>query len=257
SILPPTLLSAESLNIAVAANFRLPATALVKAFETTTGMKGAIITSSSSGKLYAQILQGAPYDIFLSADQEKPALLENRQLTVPGSRFTYAIGKLALWSSRPDIVDDKGEVLHRGQYTSIAIANPRLAPYGKAAQSILNNPAFAPPAGTRIILGENISQVYHFSSSGNADLGFIAASQLYNGFTGEGTATGSKSTKGSFWLIPINLYPPIKQDAVLLARASQSAAAKAFLAFLKSSRAKSIIESFGYELDVETDHGAL
>ena len=175
--------------------------------------------------------------MFLSADQEKPEQLEKDGLAVQGTRFTYAIGKLALWSADPDKVDNKGKVLESGRFNKIAIANPKTAPYGEAAIETLSALKLKTRLEPKFVMGENISQTHQFVASGNAELGFVALSQI---------SRNNQLTGGSMWLVPEKLYSPIKQDAVLLLTGKDSAAARQLLAFLKSDRAVRIIQSFGY-----------
>ena len=227
---------AEDVQVAVAANFTAPMQAIAAAFEKDTGHK-AQLAFGSSGKFYAQIKNGAPFQVFLSADDEKPARLEQEGLAVAGTRFTYAIGQLALWSAKEGVVDSKGEVLKKGNYAHLAIANPKLAPYGAAAIEVLKHLGLLETVQPKLVQGENIAQAWQFVASGNAELGFVALSQV--------TKDG-KLTQGSAWIVPASLHAPIRQDAVMLATGKGNPAASALMAYLKSDTAKTIIRSFGY-----------
>ncbi|MCD2451477.1 molybdate ABC transporter substrate-binding protein [Methylicorpusculum oleiharenae] len=228
---------AAGVNVAVAANFSGPMQKIASAFEQTTGHK-TVIAFGTVGKFYAQIKSGAPFDLLISADQETPEQLEKDNLAVAESRFTYAIGKLVLWSSRPGFVDDHGDILKKEAFKHIAIANPKLAVYGEAAIEALNNLGLIERLQTRFVTGDNITQAYQFVSSGNAELGFIAWSQIYE----EGRAIA-----GSYWLVPQDLYPRLRQDAVLLTRGKDNVAAQDLLDFIRSETAKNIIRSYGYD----------
>ena len=195
------------------------------------------LSNGASGKFYAQIKNGAPFQVFLSADQEKPAALEAEGLAVQGSRFTYAVGRLVLWSANPTTVDGKGKVLENNRFSKVAIANPKAAPYGEAAIETLVALNLKARLESKFVMGENISQTYQFVESGNAEVGFIALSQV---------TRNNRLTSGSMWLVPENLYAPIKQDAVLLVNGKDSIAARQLLAFLKSDTALRIIKSYGY-----------
>lgn len=207
-------------------------------FEKESGHKAAL-SFGSTGKFYAQIRNGAPFELFLAADDETPARLEREGMVVAGSRFTYAIGQLALWSARPGYVDDKGEVLKKGAFDHLAIANPRLAPYGAAAVEVLTKMGLLARLEGRFVQGENIAQTFQFVSTGNAELGFVALSQVY--------ADGKLKT-GSAWIVPASLHGPIRQDAVVLIRGKDNPAAAALVKFLKSDKARAVIRSYGYDL---------
>ena len=227
---------AEDIDVAVAANFTAPAQQIAAEFEKTTGHH-VKLAFGATGKFYAQIKNGAPFQVFLSADDETPAKLETEGLGVAGTRFTYAVGTLVLWSANANLVDAKGEVLSKGSFNKIAIANPKTAPYGAAAIETLNALGLRAAVEPKFVQGENISQTFQFVSTGNADLGFVALSQV--------TKDG-KITSGSAWVVPAKFHTPIRQDAQLLAPGKDSAAAKAWLAFLKSDAAKAVIRSYGY-----------
>jgi len=239
SLLTAQACLAENVHLAVAANFSAPIKQLATEFEITSGHT-VTLSFGSSGKFYAQILHGAPFEVFLSADQAKPIALEEQAMIVPNSRITYAIGALVLWSSKPDLIDQSASILSSQHFNKLALANPRLAPYGAAAVEVLEVLKRRATTESRWVQGENIAQTFQFVSSGNADLGFVALSQII-----ATTAAGS-AWAGSYWLVPAEYHRPIRQDAVLLANAKDSAAAKAFMVFLQSPTAKSIIESYGY-----------
>ena len=205
-------------------------------FEKQTGHK-VVLTFGATGKLYAQISNGAPFDVFLAADNETPARLEKEGTAVKGSAFTYAIGKLVLWSAQPGIVDPQGEVLKTGDFKKLALAAPKLAPYGAAALQTLTKLGLLSRLEPRIVTGESIGQAYSFVATGNAELGFIALSQLYE-------KGGIKS--GSAWPVPESLHSPIRQDAVLLVKGAGNPAATMLLAYLKTENARAVVRSFGY-----------
>jgi molybdate transport system substrate-binding protein len=228
---------AEDVQVAVAANFTAPMKLIAADFEKDTGHK-AVLTFGATGKFYAQITNGAPFDVFLAADDETPARLEKEGAAVGGSRFTYATGKLALWSAQPGVVDAQGEVLKKGDFKKIAIAAPKLAPYGAAAVETMNKLGLQAALEPKLVQGESIGQAFSFVSTGNAELGFIALSQVYE---------GGKIKSGSAWMVPDNLHSPIRQDAVLLAKAKDSKAAAQLMAYLKTDKARAVIRSFGYE----------
>lgn len=231
------LLAGEVL-VAVAANFGEPMKKVALAFEQKTGHQ-ARLSLGSSAKFYAQIRQGAPFDLLLSADQAVPAALEREGLGVAGSRFTYATGQLVLWSSKPHWLDGRGEVLRLGNFSHLALANPRLAPYGQAAQQTLQALALWEPLAGKLVLAENSAQAHQFIASGNAELGFVALSQV---------SYGGRLLGGSAWLVPGNLYEPIRQDALLLRRGEGNAAALALLEFLKSPATRAILVAYGYRI---------
>lgn len=229
---------ADSAQIAVAANFLAPARQLAADFGRTSG-HAIIIVGGASGKLYAQIANGAPFDALLSADAAIPEKLQAAGLAPAGARFTYAIGRLVLWSPQPGRVDARGEVLKTGRFRHLAMASPKLAPYGFAAQQTLSALGLRERLGDRIVFGENIGQTHQFVTSDNAELGFVALSQV--------TING-KPVAGSAWIVPAALHDPIRQDAVLLAHGRDNAAAVAFLAYLRGDAARRTIAAFGYAL---------
>lgn len=227
---------ATEINVAVAANFTGPMNAIAAEFAKDTGHK-AKLSFGSSGNFYAQIKNGAPFEVFISADDEKPAVLEKEGLGIADSRFTYAIGSLVLWSAKAGFVDDKGEVLRHGQFNKLAIANPKLAPYGKAAVEVLTNMGLLDAVSPKFVQGENIAQTCQFAMTGNADLGFVALSQVMK---------DGKVTSGSTWIVPGNMHTPIRQDAIILSPGKDNPAAKALMAYLKGDKAIAIIHSYGY-----------
>ncbi len=229
---------ADDVQVAVAANFTGPMQVIAALFERDTGHK-ARLSFGATGKFYAQIANGAPFEVLLAADDETPARLVREGHGVAGSPYTYAIGKLVLWSAKPDLVDAQGDILKKGGFKHLALANPKTAPYGAAAMQAMGRLGVAETLKPLFVQGENISQTQQFVSTGAADLGFVAYSQVIrNGAIGN----------GSGWLVPENLYAPIRQDAVILARGKDKPAAAALLAFLKGDKAKEVIRSFGYGL---------
>jgi len=233
-----TPLRADEVQVAVAANFTAPMQKIAADFEKATGHQ-AKLSFGATGKFYAQIRNGAPFEVLLAADDETPAKLEKEELAVSGSRFTYSIGQLALWSAKPGYVDAKGEVLKQGAFEHLAMANPKLAPYGAAAVETLTKLGLLGSVESRFVQGENIAQTYQFISTGNAELGFVALSQVYE---------GGKLKSGSAWIVPAKLHSPIRQDAVVLAKGKDNPAAAALVKFLKTDKARAVIQSYGYAL---------
>lgn len=229
--------SAENVSVAVAANFKEPLEDISAQFQRATGHTVSI-SAEASGKIVAQIQNGASYDIFLSADQAKPIKLEQDGGIVPGSRFTYAIGKLALWSATPGYVDKNGNVLKTGSYNHIAIADPKLAPYGLAATQTLQKMGLTSAVNDKLVVGKNIGTTFGYIQTGNAELGFVAMSQIYKG--------GKLTHGGSYWLVPQSYYKPIRQDAVLLPGGKDNPAAVALMKYLKSPAARKVMKSYGY-----------
>lgn len=228
--------SAAEVRAAVAANFARPIRTLAAAFEAQTGHT-IVVSLGSTGKLYAQIRHGAPFDVLLAADSATPQKLQVEGLAVAGTRFTYAMGRLALWSAQPGYVDAGGEVLRTGTFERLAIADPKLAPYGVAAVEVLAKLGELERLKPRLVTGENIGQAWQFVSTRNAPLGFVALSQiLVDGRLGAGSA----------WFVPAHLYTPIRQDAVLLEPGAGNDGAKALLAFLRSASARRMIRDAGY-----------
>jgi molybdate transport system substrate-binding protein len=225
--------SAADTQVAVAANFAQPAQEIAAAFAARTGHH-AILSVGASGQLWAQITHGAPFEVWLSADAERPAAAEAQGFGVPGTRFTYATGRLVLWSATPGLVDPKGAVLARGDFQHIAIADPGAAPYGKAAVQAMTRLGVYARLESRIVKGASIAQTYEFVHTGAAELGFVALSQVID------------DASGSRWLVPQEDYDPIQQQAILLKPGANNPAARAFLEFLKGPQARAIIRRYGY-----------
>jgi molybdate transport system substrate-binding protein len=229
---------AEDVQVAVAANFAGAFQKIAAGFTASTGHK-VVSISGSTGKFYTQIQQGAPFEVLLAADDDTPAKLEGEGLAVKGQQFTYAIGKLVLWSAKPDGMDKDGNVLKKGEFTHLALANPKLAPYGAAGMEALKALNLMAAVQPKIVQGENIAQAFQFVATGNAEIGFVALAQV---------AAPDKPAGGSYWLVPTSLYSPIRQDAALLNKGADNPAAKALLAYLKGDAAKAVIQSYGYGL---------
>ena len=232
-----TLARADVVQVAVAANFTAPARALAEVFARTTGHE-ARLSFGATGAFYTQIKNGAPFDVLLAADNERPARLEKEGDTVAGSRFTYATGQLVLWSAKPGFVDDQGAVLKGGHFGKIAIANPKNAPYGAAAVEAMEKLGLAATLQPKLVTGESIGQTFNFIATGNAELGFVALAQVLD---------GGKLKSGSMWVVPAQYHAPIIQDAVILNRAASNPAAKAWMELLKTPQSKALIRSYGYE----------
>ncbi len=222
--------AADEIRVAVASNFANAGKALARRFEQQSGHKVQLV-SGSTGKHYAQIHNGAPFEAFFAADARRPERLESEGLIQPGSRFSYALGRLVLWSPDADVVDPKGTVLKEGNFRHLAVANPKLAPYGRAARETLRHLGLWQLLRGRMVRGENIGQTFQFVKSGNAELGLVAGSQALQ-------------QSGSRWEVPPNLYAPIVQQAVLLKNAP---AARDFLAFVRSEQGREVIRAHGYE----------
>ncbi|MNO81255.1 Molybdate-binding periplasmic protein precursor [compost metagenome] len=229
---------ADEVQVAVAANFTAPIQAIAKDFQQDTGHT-LIAAYGATGQFYAQIKNGAPFEVFLAADDSTPAKLEQEKAIVPGSRFTYAIGTLALWSAKPGYVDAQGEVLKKNDFKHLSIANPKTAPYGLAATQVLDKLQLTEATKAKLVEGQNITQAFQFVSTGNAELGFVALSQIYK---------DGKVENGSAWVVPSSLHEPIRQDAVILNKGKDNPAAKAFIEYLKSPKAAALIKSYGYEI---------
>lgn len=236
--LAPGWAQADTIQVAVAANFTAPMKEIITAFEQQTGhvVKAAY---GSTGKFYAQISNGAPFEALLAADETTPVKLVEDGLAFDDSRFTYAVGSLVLWSSTEGFVDPEGKVLAAGDFNKLSIANPKVAPYGAAAIEVLNGLGLLAQIEPKFVTGENIAQTYQFVGTGNAELGFVALSQVMK--DGEITA-------GSAWIVPGELHTPIRQDAVILNPGKDKAAVADLLDYLKGDQAQSIIRSFGYEI---------
>ena len=231
---------AEEITVAVASNFSAAMKDVVAEFEKESNHKVKLVFGSS-GKFYAQIKNGAPFHIFFSADQVKPLALEEDGLIVANSRFTYVIGALALWSENADVVDDAGQVLQQNSFNKLAVANFKLAPYGIAALEVLESLNLLEILRGKLVQGENIAQTYQFVDTGNAELGFVALSQIMH---------KESINKGSFWLVPSALYSPIRQDVVLLNRGESSPAARELLDFVRSDKVIELLESYGYRSEL-------
>ncbi|MDD3352306.1 molybdate ABC transporter substrate-binding protein [Zoogloea sp.] len=229
---------ADEISVAVAANFTAPMQKIAADFEKASGHKVQLIFGST-GKFYAQIKAGAPFLLLLAADDETPARLLREGEGVPGSSFTYAIGKLVLWSPKPGYVDDAGAVLRSGRFERLSMANPRLAPYGLAASETLKALGLSDALQARIVMGESITQAFQFVASGNAELGFVAYSQVHK---------DGQRIEGSYWLVPSRHYTPIRQDAVILKKGQGVPAVEALAAYLRSRSAVTVIRSYGYEI---------
>ena len=233
---------ADTIPVAVAANFSAPMRELAERFRRDTGHE-LQLSFGATGNFYAQIRNGAPFAVLLAADQETPARLEQEGYALAGSRITYAVGKLALWSPDPALVDEGGEVLRRGNFNRIALANPRHAPYGAAAMAAMQALGVHEPLVAKFVLGENVGQAFQFVASGNAELGFVALAQVYE-------APG-RLRPGSLWLVPQTLYPPIRQDAVILLPGAKDGrpteAVARLLTYLQEPAARALIRAYGYE----------
>lgn len=229
---------AATVLVAVASNFSKPMSEIAAEFEKATG-HNAKLSFGSSGKFVSQLENGAPFEVLLSADDKGPQKLEQAGLAVPNSHFTYALGKLVLWSATPGYVDDQGKILSTGGFKHLALADPKLAPYGAAAIEVLKGLNLQDTLKPLLVLGENIAQAHQFVSTGNAELGFVALAQVIE---------NGKIATGSGWIIPGTLHAPIKQDAVLLTLGAENPAAIALLNYLKSAPALAIIEKYGYDL---------
>ena len=229
---------ADTVAVAVAANFTGPMQVIAPVFERDTGHK-LNLAFGATGKFYAQISNGAPFELLIAADDETPARLVKEGQGVPGSAYTYAIGKLVLWSADPKLVDNKGDILKKGGFKHLALANPKTAPYGAAALQTLSKLGVGETLKPLFVQGENIAQTQQFFATGAAELGFVAYSQVIkNGQIGS----------GSGWLVPASFHDPIRQDVVLLAKGKDKPAATALMNYLKGDKAKAIIQSFGYDL---------
>jgi molybdate transport system substrate-binding protein len=226
---------AAEVSVAVAANFTEPAKAIATAFEKATGNRVSL-SFGASGQFYTQITHGAPYEVFLSADAERPKRAEQAGVGVPGTRFTYAIGRLVLYSTTPGLVDGAGAVLKGGRFGKLAIADPTAAPYGAAALQTMQKLGVYAGVKPKIVQGSSITQAYQFVATGAAELGFVALSQVID------------EPGGSRWLVPADLHAPIDQQAILLFTGQKNPAARAFLAFLKGPQATAIIRKYGYEV---------
>lgn len=228
----------EEVHVAVASNFVGPLRKLSVEFRKQSGHE-LVIASGATGRLFAQIKNGAPFDVLLAADEKTPRQLDVEGLAVPGTRFTFAVGQLVLFSARPNFLADAPAVLRAGTFARLAIANPKLAPYGAAATAALRALGLLEKLTPKLVQGENIAQALQFIDSGNAELGFVAYSQVLE---------SGKSRAGSLWLVPAELYPPIRQDALILRRSATRPGPREFVRFLKSDAARRLIAQAGYAL---------
>lgn len=232
---------ADEVKLAVAANFIAPARALAAAFEASTGHR-VVVSAASTGKLYAQIVQGAPFDVLLAADSSTPTRLEEQGYAVVGTRFTYAVGELVLWSRDATFMATNGEMtLRRGAFAHLALANPRTAPYGAAAMEVLQRLGLEAGLQSKLVHAEDVGQAFQFAATGNAELAFVARSQT---LSRERSDPGS--SVGSTWRVPVGWYKPIVQQAVLLTHAQESSAAREFLDYVGGAAGVVLVEHFGY-----------
>jgi molybdate transport system substrate-binding protein len=229
-------IQAAEVTVAVASNFSLPMRKIVAQFEADFGHK-VRLSFGSTGAFYSQIKNGGPFHLLVAADQETPARLEKEGLGLAGTRFTYAQGRLVLWSRQAGLVDREGEILKAGHFQKLALANPKLAPYGVAAMETLSSMGLTEQLKSKFVQGENISQAYQFVETENAQIGFVAMSQVF--FEG-------KLLKGSAWIVPPQLYSPIQQDAILLVAGQKNSAAIELMRYLKTDKAKSVMSAYGY-----------
>ena len=227
---------ADEVQVAVAANFTAPMQDIAQAFEQDTGHR-VVAAFGSTGQLYAQINHGAPFEVFLAADDTTPARAESEGLAVAGSRFTYATGALALWSADTNLINDGEQLLRSGDFQHLAIANPKTAPYGLAATQVMQALNLTDALTPKLVEGQSIGQTYQFVASGNAEVGFVALSQV---------SRNGEITSGSALQVPAAFYEPIHQDAVLLNKGANNAAAAALLEYLQGERAAAVISSYGY-----------
>lgn len=228
---------AEEVSVAVAANFAAPMQKIAAVFAQDTGHK-AVLSVGSTGKLYAQIKNGAPFQVLLAADSATPERLEKEGAALPGTRFSYAVGRLVLWSKHPGLVDAQGAVLTAGPFERIALADPKLAPYGLAAIQTLQALGLVARLQPRFVQGESIAQTYQFVATGNATLGFVARSQV---------VVDNRLTEGSAWVVPAHLHAPLVQDAIALLPGKGQPSVRALLSFLKTEKARAIIRAYGYD----------
>ena len=228
---------AAEVMAAVAANFTAPMKMLAKSFEQDTGHK-LVLSFGSTGSFYAQIKNGAPFDVLLAADSDTPLRLEKDGLGVAGSRFTYATGRLVLWSPKAGVVDDQGSVLRSGKFQRLAIANPKLAPYGAAAMQVLANLGLEATVQPKLVQGENIAQAYQFTASENAQIGFVALSQVF---------LQGHISQGSAWVVPAHLHAPLQQAAIVLRKGQDNPGAQALMVYLQSEKARRTLQTFGYD----------
>jgi molybdate transport system substrate-binding protein len=233
-----TRAAADDVAVAVAANFAGPMQRIAADFARETGHH-AVVSTGATGTFHAQIESGAPFEVLLGADQATTKKLEADGFAVAGSHFTYAIGTLVLWSAKAGYVDAAGAVLRGARFQHLAIANPKLAPYGAAAVQALGALGLFDALGPKVLYGENIAQAYQFVSTGNAELGFVALSQV---------AVPGAPPIGSYWVVPAKLYTPLFQDAVLLQKGAGHPAARALCDYIKSAKAREVIRAYGYRV---------
>ena len=231
----PAVGLAGQVRVAVAANFMEPAQEIATAFKAQTGST-VILSPGSTGQVYTQLAHGAPYEVFLSADAEHPARAVADGLATPGSRFTYALGRIVLYSTQSGLVDGRGAVLSKGGFNKLALADPATAPYGQAAVETLRKLGVYDRLSPKLVTGVSITQAFQFVETGAADLGFVALSQVIH------------RPGGSRWLVPTTAHSPIVQQAVLLKTGEHNPAARSFLAYLKSAKARAIMASYGYQV---------
>lgn len=234
---------AGDIHVAAASNFAKPLQDIAEKFKAASG-HDIKVSTGATGKLYAQIENGAPFEVFISADNKTPKKLVESKMAEAASQFTYAFGTLVLWSSKEGYVDDKGEVLSKGEFQHLALANPKTAPYGEAGMAVLEKLGLTAAITPKLVQGENITQTFDFVATGNAELGFVALSQV---------SKDNKLKSGSVWVVPQEMYKPMAQDAVLLTKGKDNAAAKALLDYLKGEDAQAIMTSYGYALPKQAD----
>ena len=237
-VLPGAKTHAQQVTIAVAANFTEASREIASRFEKATGHTTKI-SYGSSGKLYSQIEFGAPFEVFLAADTQRPSKAEEAGLAVPGSRFVYARGKLVLWSAKPDLFDSGETFLRRGAFEHVALANPKTAPYGLAAKQVMQHLGLLDQLTPKLVQGDSVAQTFQFAATGAVDASFVALAQTRSW----------KGDKGTLWKIPADYYASIEQAAVLLKKGETNPAAAAYLEFLRSGAAREVIERFGYDVE--------
>jgi molybdate transport system substrate-binding protein len=235
-----TMIHAEEIRVAVAANFSAPVKKIAGLFEKETGNR-VTLTFGTVGQFYSQIKNGAPFDVLISADRSTPDKLVADGLALNETRYTYAIGKLVLWSLQPGLVKEGGDVLRHGTFKHLSLANPKLAVYGAAGEEVMKRMGIYDQLKSRIVLAENITQAYQFVASGNAEIGFVALSQVIDG--------NGKISRGSYWMVPANMYPKIEQDAIVLSRGKDKNAAHQLIGYLKKNQVKDLIRSYGYVIE--------
>ncbi len=231
--------AAGEAQVAVAANFSAPMKQIMALFEQDTGHQ-IRASYGATGKFYAQIKNGAPFEALLAADQERPERLEQEGVGVPGSRFTYATGRLVLWSAKPGLVEDGESLLKAGDFNKLSVANPKLAPYGEAAMQTLSALGVKDALEPKLVMGENIAQTYQFVDSGNAEVGFVALAQVME---------DGRIAKGSGWIVPGDRHAPIRQDALILQGGKDNPVVAELFDYLQTEKVRALIRDFGYETD--------